>query len=99
MYRAAASPIDAPISWAAIKAKTDSLAIPVIDVVKDRAIVIAGFANAVLDVKRIPPSIQRGAYIATKSSRLGNLKIIQTKPAVASISETNKFEPLRTVDD
>jgi hypothetical protein len=82
-----------------MKAKTDSFAIPVIDVVKERAIVIAGFANAVLDVKRIPPNIHRGAYIAIKSSRLGNLKIIQTKPAVASTSETNKFEPLRAIDD
>ena len=52
-----------------------------------------------LYLKRIPANIHRGAYIAIKSSRLGNLKIIQTKPAVASTSETNKFEPLRTVAD
>mgnify|MGYP000612979450 CR=1 FL=1 len=36
-------------------------AIPVIEVVNTRPIVIAGFANAVLEVSKIPPNIHKGA--------------------------------------
>jgi hypothetical protein len=44
-----------------MNAKIDSGAIPVIEVVNTRPIVIAGFANAVLEVSKIPPNIHKGA--------------------------------------
>ena len=61
IFLATKSPTAAPIICATINAKIDSGAIPVIEVVKTRPIVIAGFANEVLEVSKIPPNIQRGA--------------------------------------
>ena len=97
MFRAIKSPIAAPKSCATINAKIDSGAIPVIDVVNTRPIVIAGFAKAVLEVSNIPPNIQSGTYKATRSSRFGNRRIIQSNTAVAITSETNKLGPLRRI--
>lgn len=79
--------------------KTEAGAIPTIDEVKTLPTVIAGFANEVLEVNKIAPNIQSGTYIATKSSRLGNLRIIQSKTIVAKISDKNRFEPFRDISD
>jgi hypothetical protein len=57
---AISKPRSAPISCARINAKTDEGDMPTIEEVKTLPIVIAGFANAVLDVKIIAPKIQMG---------------------------------------
>jgi hypothetical protein len=59
-FFAATRPTRAPISWATTKRSTESSAIPVKEFVNTRAIVIAGFANEVLEVNKIAPNIQIG---------------------------------------
>ena len=61
--------------------------------------VIAGFAKEVEEVKRIPPNIQSGTYLAIISAFSILAKIIQSKPAVAITSDTNRLEPLRMLVD
>lgn len=77
------SPSKPPSSWAIMNNKTEAGAIPTMDEVKTLPTVIAGFANEVLEVNKIAPNIQSGTYIAIKSSRFGNLRIIQSKTIVA----------------
>lgn len=99
IFLAANKPKLAPINCAAINAITDSGEIPTTELVKIRPMVIAGLANEVLEVNNIAPKIQSGTYIAIKSSRFGKRKIIQSKIAVAKISEKKRFEPVRSIDD
>jgi hypothetical protein len=53
-------PSNAPITCAVIKSSIEDGAIPVIELVKVRPIVIAGFAKEVLEVSRMAPKIHNG---------------------------------------
>jgi hypothetical protein len=53
-------PSNAPITCAVIKSSIEAGAIPVIELVRVRPIVIAGLAKEVLEVSRMAPKIHSG---------------------------------------
>lgn len=83
----------APINCASKKAGTDCRSIPANESVKLLAIVIAGFAKAVEGVKMIAAKIKSGTKNFIFSDLFKFAKMIQSKPAVAKISDINRFVP------
>jgi hypothetical protein len=59
-FLATSMPSNAPITCAVIKSSIEAGAIPVIDLVRVRPIVIAGLAKEVLEVSRMAPKIHSG---------------------------------------